>query len=212
MELGMSLSCSQNLELSQAQRLELAQGHQLALRLTLISALRDETYQPEATCPRCYHELLPIEIIHGFRADPNDFTTCCPRCQERFLANLNWSNAYAREELRFYCAMQTQAMLSGKEALSPEIFKREHQAIYHSAIAHYGLLKNAFAVIGITYPFDEIADAKSKIEPFLGKLFDTTIANLSGIDVKVVRQMRKSAKIPGCRTEGNPSDYEDGEA
>lgn len=210
MGLGMSLTCSHRLELSQAQHLKLAQGHRLALRLSLISALRNEAYRPEAACPHCYHELLPIEIIHGFRDDPNDFTTCCPRCHERFPANLNWSNAHTRKELRFYCAIQTQAMLPGKEVLSPEAFEREHQAVYHSAIAHYGLLKNAFATVDIVYPFDEIADAKSKIEPFLGKLFDTTIASLSGIDVKVVRHMRKSAKIPRCRSEGDPDSY-DGE-
>jgi hypothetical protein len=204
--IGLGMLLEHRLELSHKARLEITQGRRLDLRLSLIGALHVEKYTPQTTCPRCHHGMSPLEIIKGFRADPHDLTTGCPRCKERFQPSLIWSNAFGRKELRFYCAVQTEEMMHGLELLAPKEFEKEHPSIYHSAIAHHGTLKNAFNAIGIVYAFDEIADAKTKIEPFLGKLFDTTIAKLSGIDVKVVRRMRKTAKIPRCRTEGGSDD------
>jgi hypothetical protein len=203
---GLEVSFGHRLELSYRVRQEIIQSHRLDLRLSLIGALHVEKYSPQATCPRCRHWLSPLEIFKGFRSDPHDLTTGCPRCKERFQPSLIWSNAFGRKELRFYCAVQTQEMMHGLEVLSPEAFQKEHPSIYHSAIAHHGTLTNAFSAMGITYAFDEIADAKTKIEPFLGKLFDTTIAKLSGVDVKVVRRMRRLAKISRCRTEGDSDD------
>lgn len=204
MRLGMSLQ--QGLELSQREQLVQSQNHRLGLRLSLIGALHNEQLKPKARCSGCGYDLSPVEIIKGFRADPHDFTTSCPHCKQRFQPYLVWSNAHARKEVLFYCAVQTEEMMHGLEVLSPEAFEKEHSSIYYSAIAHHGTLKNAFNAIGIAYAFDEIADAKTKIEPFLGKLFDTTIAKLSGIDVKAVRRMRRSAKISRCVTEGDPYD------
>jgi len=205
MSMGMSMgfSMSQNMEqrqrqeLTMSQRQTLVQNQLLTRRLELISALNGgERYHPEAECPQCAREMTPVEILKGFNTDPNDFTTVCTGCGTRFQPKLIWSNQYTRQELPFYCDIQTQAQMIGLETISPEDLRKEYPTIYHSAIAHHGLLKNAFAAFGITYGFDEVVDVKQKVEPFLGEMPDTVIAELSGLKVGVIRRMRRTAHIP----------------
>ena len=73
MNMGMSLNPQirqkQELRLSPEQRI-MIQSRLLALRLDLIGSLRDEKYEPKATCPKisCQRKLTPVEIIKGFKS------------------------------------------------------------------------------------------------------------------------------------------------
>lgn len=202
MRMGMSLgmrveqSVEQKLEQRIEKRLRLRQ-RAFALRMELVQALRGERYVPKGDCPRCNKKMTPVEIIQGFNRDPNDFTTRCSnrRCRHRFAPILVWHANAVRAEAPFYCAAQTLAQLPRKETLSPERFAREQQAVYRSAIVHYGGIGQAFRKIGIAYAFKEVADPKRKIKPFLGKLPDTVIAECADVSVYAIRKMRKQLRI-----------------
>ncbi len=189
----------QKQELTLQQRQIIVQSQALSLRLDLIGAINNgERYRPDAQCPACSRVLTPLEIMQGFNTDPNDFTTACSGCGMRFAPKLVWSNAAARIEMPFYCDIQTQNQLKSLAHLSPEELQAKHQPIYHSAIAHHGLVGNAFKAMGMDYPFEEQADVRQRIAPFLGKLPDTVISDVSGISVSKVRRMRKTAGIAPC--------------
>ena len=202
MGFSQSLTCTQrqSLEqkLTQEQRQNLVQTQLLRLRLELIEAVRGEKYTPEAVCPRCNRRLSPLEIIKGFNRDPNNFNTTCTNCRQRFAPKLIHHNRLARTELPFYCDAQTQAKLPGLETLDPETFRQKEPAIYHSAVVHRGTLKLAFAQIGIVYGFEEVVDPSKKVEPFLGHLPDTVIAEVSGLGVSKIRKLRLKLGIPVC--------------
>lgn len=202
--MGLSQSISQtqrqslDQRMTQAQRQTLIQTQALQIRLQLIEALRGEKYAPEAVCPRCSRRMTPLEIITGFNRDPNDFNTTCSGCAYRFPPKLMHHSRMSRTELPFYCDVQTQAKLPGLETMDPEEFARKEPAIFHSAVVHNGTLKAAFAEIGIVYAFEEIVDPEKKIEPFLGELPDTIIAEVSGLSVDVIGKLRRKLGIPAC--------------
>ena len=186
-----------------AQRQAMTMMQVFTLRLELVGALHggpngNRQYTPTAICPKCARNLTSIEIIKGFRDDTNDFTTGCSGCQTRFDPKLIWRNSAVRVEIPFFCNMQTQAQLAGLESLSPENFEKKHPALYHSAVVHNGTLKAAFERLHITYGFVEIVDPKEKIRPFLGRLPDTVIAEVSGIGINSVRRLRKGLQIAAC--------------
>ncbi len=185
---------AQSLRLSQEQRIQL-QGHSFTLRMDLVQELRGERYEPRATCLVCSRELTPMEIIHGFNQDPNDFTTCCSACGHRFEPMLVCFGDGMRIELPFYCDRQILAQLHGKETLHPEQFSREHPAIYRSAIVHHGGIRRAFEKVGIQYAFEEISDWKNKIHPFLGRLPDTIIAECVDVSVVTIRTIRRKLGV-----------------
>jgi hypothetical protein len=198
MGIGFSLQPTQRLEMTMLQRHMLIQTHILTMRLELILAIIGIRYRPEAKCPKCGREMTPLEILKGFNPDPNDLTTACTACHCRFAPKLVWVGQAGRVEMPFYCDMQTQARMVGLENLSPDELRKQHPVVYHSAIAHHGLLKSAFAVMGVDYRFNEVADTKLKIVPFLGKIPDAIIAELSGFKLATVRRMRRAARISAC--------------
>lgn len=187
----------QSLRLSQVQRIQI-QERILCLRLALIQEIRGERYEPTATCPSCFRKLTPVDIIHGFNQDPNDFTTCCSACYHRFYPSLVYFGDGSRIELPFYCNSQTLAQLRGKETLQPEELAGKYPAIYRSAIVHNGSIKQAFEEIGIQYTFEEISDWKHKINSFLGRLPDTIIAKCVNVSVSTIRRIRRNLGIPRC--------------
>lgn len=178
----------------------------LALRLDLTQVLRDEKCTPQAICPNCSYELSPIEILRGFRDDPHDFTTCCPKpqCTQRFEARLQRyvGTSGASSETRFYCAMQTTAQLTPELAqLSQEALRRAEPSLYFSALTHYGTLARAFAAADLKYPHTEIRDWQDKVAGFLGRLPDTAIAECAGVSVKRVRELRRFRQISPYKRE-----------
>ncbi len=197
---GMSLELRPSLrqEVSLRQQNVLIQEHVLSLRISLIHALTGSEYKPYARCPQCERELAPREIIAGFNTDPNNFDTTCTRCGHRFAPILRYANQHGSGEMPFYCSAQALEKLRGMEGLSPEVLRKKEHAAYNSAIVHHGSLKAAFAKIGVKYAFVELTDPKRKITPFLGRLPDTVIAELSDVSVHSVRQLRKKLRIGAC--------------
>lgn len=188
--LGQSLC----LRLTHEQRLELS-CYLFGARMELIQSLREEQYEPRATCPHCTRRLEAPEIIAGFNDDPRDFTTQCPKCRTRFEPRLICFAEGGNLELPFYCSQQILAQLPGKEALAPEEFSRLHPAIYRSTIVHHGGIRKAFGLVGLPYPFEEVDDWRHKIRPFLGRLPDTVIAGCAGVSAATIRAIRRKAGI-----------------
>lgn len=184
------------LSLSVEQRVQIQQA-QLQMRLDLVEALRGDKYEPQATCPKCSRKMTALEIIRGFLPDPDNFTTRCTNCSHRFQPKLICRGKFSDMELPFFCAAQTLPKLAGKEGLSPEDMLKEHPAIYHSAVVHFGGLTQAFERIGKKYPFTEINknDWRDKVGPFLGHLTDKVIAECAGISVNLVGKLRRSRGI-----------------
>jgi len=199
MTFGMSFSLrpvlSQSLRLSQEQRIKMKQ-FAFSFRLRLLQALRDEKYEPEGTCPNCLRKMTPVEIIEGFNRDVNDFTTCCSGCGYRFEPKLICFGEASRIEIPFFCGVQALEKLRGNENLSPEELARKLPGVYRSAIIHYGSIRRAFEKLGVQYLFEEISDWKIKIQPFLGRLRDTIIAECVDVSVSAIRTMRRKQGIP----------------
>ncbi|MEK7568963.1 MAG: hypothetical protein AAB497_02520 [Patescibacteria group bacterium] len=177
---------------------QLLAEHKIALKLGLIQELRGEEYKPKGDCPKCGRALTPAEIIRGFNQDPRDYTTRCPKCGSRFVSYLmaRSRNGIGHAEMKFYCAIQTLDQMKGKEGFSPKELLKKHPAVYHSAIVHFGSIKNAFKQNGIAYPHEEGVDGwKDKIQSFLGRMPDTVIADCVDKPVGIIRKMRKELGI-----------------
>ena len=210
MSMGQSLSVSlvqrteMSTQLTILQRQTMVMTLAMSLRLELIGILHGGAdggnYTPMGECPNpsCRRSLTALEIIRGFNNDPNDFSTQCTGCNRRFDPKLVWKTGSARIEVPFFCDTQTLTRLSGLESMSPQEFERAEPTLFHSARIHNGSIKTAFARLGITYNFDEMTNPTEKIKPFLGRLFDTTIAEISGLSVETIRRLRKKDGIKAC--------------
>ena len=186
---------AQSLRLSLEQRIKIQQLA-FSLRMALIQELRGERYEPRATCPECSREMTPVEIMKGFKQDPNDFTTCCSACGYRFEPILVCFGDGTSITIPFYCDMQTLSQLQRLGAfLSPEQIESRNPGVYRSAIIHHGGLRRAFERIGIRYDFEEIHDWKSKVIPFLGRMPDTIIADCANASISTVRALRRKLGV-----------------
>lgn len=58
-------------------------------------------------CPACRHSLTEYEVMAGFRNDPLDFTTGCPKCKERFASVSVIETAQDKERFVWLCPPQT---------------------------------------------------------------------------------------------------------
>lgn len=195
MSMGHSQEQRQTLEhrMSHSQRL-LVRDRLATLQISLGGALIGERFQPDACCPSCGKKMNADEILAGFNRDPSDFTTKCPKCGHRFAPHLISFGNGSQIELAFYCPSQVLGMLHDRD-LAPDEFARLHPAVYRSAIAHYGTLRNAFATKGVAYPFAETDGWRAKIRPFLGKLPDTTIARAVSVSPGTIRRLRAKRHI-----------------
>lgn len=191
----MSVSMSQCQELTQIQSAKMIQSHTLSLRLQLLEDIRWFRYEPTGVCPNCSRKLTPLEIITGFNDDPHDFTTLCTGCGKRFKAKLKHYSNLSDAELPFYCSTQALEQLKELKYFDPNVLQREHPAIYHSTIVHYGTLRNAFEKVDITYQFDEVVDWKTKVTSFLGRLPDKVIAEIVSVTPSTVSALRRKHGI-----------------
>lgn len=204
MEQTQRLAQRQEQRLTQEQRLVVEQ-RLLGSRLAMLSALSDERFENHTTCPECGHNLTLVEVMKGFRQDPADITTECPRCKNRFYAKLRSPMIAGYLEVYLYCPAQTQSYLRGLIHLSPEGIRKENASVYFSAKFHYGSLTNAFAQEGISYPFPEVISWKDKIKPFLGKLPDKIIAEAVNQKPGKITALRNELKIPRYTKRGSLS-------
>lgn len=104
---------------------------------------------PNAICPACQYSLSEEEIRAGWRQDPHDFTTACPKCGERFTAALRIF--FERKEgdgVRYLCMMQLKAAIKavqrGKSGrLGVEYLFEKHPEVLFNMIRHYGSYERA---------------------------------------------------------------------
>jgi hypothetical protein len=196
----LSFRCSQRQELTQEQRLvqrqeQLGQYNRQCLDFIgfVSSGVGLPRIRPMATCINCYHELTVAEIVIGFKADVNDFTTQCPKCRKRFEAT-NLLDRRTGAETRFWCGEQTLERLPGLEKLEVEQIKEQHPHIYFSAIFHFGSLLHAFSKREIVYRCENL-DWKARARFCLGQVPDSDVASIFGVNVREVTQTRKDYKI-----------------
>ena len=198
MSLGMGLSLVQTQDLRQELRLTCEQrlAKALTLRQSLLYAVSGEKYEPAGDCPKCNAKLKPVEIVSGFRRDPNDYTTKCPKCGTRFTPKIVNRSPLSTLEMPFYCPSQTLARLPSCEPVAVAEFRKRYAAEFCSALYHFGSLKAAFHRVGINYRFsDRINGWKRKITRFLGKLPDQVIADAIGISLRKVKKLRQERGI-----------------
>jgi hypothetical protein len=157
---------------------------------------QSENYRPSAECEGCRYILNSVEILKGFTKDPLDVTTVCPKCSTRFAAKLTLRTDHGTAFMGFYCPSQTLFRLKDWQDFSTEDIRKKDQAVYRSALFHFGGIKKAFSLLEIDYSFDEIADWQLKIQDFLGKLPDIFIANAVAQPVRLIRKIRNSLDIP----------------
>lgn len=202
----MELGCRvvQRLATHLEQRLTL--GQKLIIRQTLLQSRLDlireiygEEYKPAAECSGCGRQMNPLEIIMGFRDDPQDYTTECTNCHLRFKPSLRWRSDYSSGEVPFFCAVQVLDQIRDLREKTSEEIEKEYPAIFHSVRVHYGNLRRAFEKIGIEYEHHFVANWKERIADFLGKLPDTVIAEAVDIPVADIRRLRKGKNIRAFR-------------
>lgn len=187
-------SLSQTQKLEPKQSVTIQQGLLLRQR-ELVESVHGIRYSPRAACPKCSHQLTDLEILKGFRDDPTDYSTQCPKCHERFLPLLYASTQYSSVRLPYYCPAQTLEQIKDMRSVPLEEFKTQNAAVYNSALVHFGGLKQAFEQLGLTYEHEAELDWRKNVGPFLGKLPDTVIAKLLGAKVGEIRRMRKAQGI-----------------
>lgn len=195
MELTLSQTMQQKLILTQEQRLEL-RGYLLQLQMELVGRLRNEQYKPVELCPNCKSNMTLKDILSGFLDDPNDYTTLCPKCNNRFKPVLVCWGLNSRISLPFFCSIQTLERLRQLKDLDPEELQKQEPAAYYSAIVHFGSLKTAFKKISVDYPFETINGWQMIVLPFLGRMTDVSIASAAGVNVRLVRNLREEHGIP----------------
>jgi hypothetical protein len=197
MEIGFSLRQSVRVEtrISVTQRIAI-KTELLQLRLEVVEAIHGETYNPKGDCPNCGRVLTGLEILAGFNTNPADVNTTCPKCKTRFPPILHRKNLAGSIEFPFYCAVQTLDRLPPLRDLPLEEFRLKQAPVYHSALVHFGGLKQAFRRIGLVYAFEAETEWRTRIIPFLGRLPDAMLARIVGGSTRQIRKMRRARDIP----------------
>jgi len=164
-------------------------------RERLLTALYGESYSPIAKCPKCQHKLSSIETLEGFVEDVNDTTTMCPKCHQRFQPTLDIQGVAERRNVDFLCAIQTLDSLKKITPVNVDQFKLQYPSTYHSAVYHFGRLKNAYDRLNTRYVERVKSHWREKINPFLGRLTDTTIAEVVGVTPQTIGAYRRKLGI-----------------
>lgn len=209
----MSFSMEQGHEVSQTvtHKKTMSQRQDVAIQQTMLQRQRELVeavcgirYQPHGDCGQCGHRLTDLEILKGFRDDPRDYTTECPLCHWRFEPRLHASTQFTSLQIMYLCPTQTLDKLASLQNTPLDEIKSLHATAYHSALTHFGGLKQAFAQLGMEYAFEADLDWRKKVVPFLGKLPDTVIAKLLGASVWQVRRLRAAKSIAPFRVRDLP--------
>jgi len=199
MSMGMGMSHRQELRQDQHLTLEQRKAEDLQLRLEISHQLNGgdegEHFRPAAFCQQCHQGLTAEEILKGFTNNPQDTTTECPSCHERFQPNLVNRSRNGSVSVRFYCRDQALYALKSCKRLTPDKIRKQDLGLFQSAISHFGSLTNAFAHIGVEYTLVTIPGWKDKVVPFLGQAPDTMIAQIAGVSKATIGRWRRAQGI-----------------
>ncbi len=130
-------------------------GIGLSHRLETRYELRHEVYKmidstiimPDSTCPKCGHDMTEDDVRAGWRSDPTDFTTECPKCHTRFEAHLLLTrdgksvgtHVYLCPDQLFYGLLQVQRGVSRR--LGVVFLAEKHPHLLWNMIRHFGTYK-----------------------------------------------------------------------
>jgi len=205
MGMGLSMQMSQTLSLTQRQMADLRLEQKCGLIQSLLDVVYDDgelIYRPEAICPNptCRHRLTTVEMLRGFRPDPTDPTTGCPKCQTRFRAKFIAARTAGRVEVVFLCPCQTLSQLRFFETQGQDwaSLAKKESGVFRSALFHFGSLKAALQKIGVEYDEPEPPDWQEKIKPFLGILPDALIGRIVKKPTHQIRRFRKKLGLKAC--------------
>lgn len=130
------MSCSQRQTVRQTVRCEQT--------LRVCQMISRTVITPYAICPECGHGLNEKEIKKGWRNDPTDFTTECPKCHTRFLANLILSeDGQDIDKITYLCPDQLfyalKAVRRGKSKILGKVFlANNHPHLLWNMVKHHG--------------------------------------------------------------------------
>jgi hypothetical protein len=207
MHLGMTLHMAPELRMTIGYKLDLSQ--KIEIKMNLIQAFHDTQMKLRYECGGfnrglgCGYTLSAEELLKGFTSNPSDTSTVCPKCKKRFQPILKFTigtGASGDGEIYFMCSDQAKFRLEARgdafSQLEPDEIRKKEPAMFHSLLFHFGNLKNAFLKIGIDYSAMEKKDWESRVRPFLGEAPDSLIAEVAGVKVSEVRNLRKKLKVP----------------
>lgn len=112
--------------------------------MSISMKLRNMEIIPDAVCPACQYSLSEDEIRAGWRQDPHDFTTVCPKCGERFAAALRIIfEKKEGEGVHYLCIPQlkaaAEAVRRGKSRrLGVAFLFKKHPEVLFNMIRHFG--------------------------------------------------------------------------
>lgn len=208
MSFGLTLQLTPQLQMNISQKIELSQ--KIEIKVRLIEALHGTTIRLQYDCGGfqrmlgCGYKLSAEELLKGFTTDPSDTSSMCPKCKKRFQPILTYSVGRGGSgEIIFMCANQAKVRLEARgdllSRMEPDEILKKEPALFHSILFHFGNLKNAFLKIGIDYSDMEKRGWESRVRPFLGEAPDSLIAEVAGVRVTEVRNLRKKFKIPAFK-------------
>ena len=99
---------------------------------------------PEGVCPKCKYELTEREIRQGWLQDPMDYTTKCPKCNERFVAQLKLREQNQDMGVTLYlCQIQLFCILKdlrrGQSKILGKCFLyKKYRGILFNMVRHFG--------------------------------------------------------------------------
>eukprot|EP00808_Paulinella_micropora_P009343 g18473.t1 len=97
------------------------------------------TIHTTVNCPECHRPLKDLEIREGWTDSPDDYTTECPDCSERFVARFTVRPSSHVEELPLENVTQADANVKEviSEYLSPWVLKKEVSTLVERREAEY---------------------------------------------------------------------------
>jgi hypothetical protein len=201
MSFGFELRMAPRLSVRMEMGHKLEMSQKITMKCDLIEAMHGAKVRLKYGCPSCSHQLTAEELLKGFTNDPLDTSTKCPNCDERFQPLLAFSvGTNSDGEIYFMCANQAKYRLEQKgdafSRMMPDEIRKREPMMYYSVLFHFGTLKNAFAKISIDYSAMEVRDWEVRVRPFLGEMPDGIIAEVAGVSVSQIRNLRKRLKIP----------------
>lgn len=123
-------------------RLEHRLDHRLRLTRGVISV--------ESGCPECGHTLTNAEIRSGWTDNPVDFTTLCPKCNNRFVCKLVFDPEDTDGELvkvDYLCAIQLEHKIKNiyktRTNLGILFLRKNYPDVLYNMIKYHGTYEKA---------------------------------------------------------------------
>lgn len=201
MKLGYALGFAQATSRLSAKERELIDFQQAALRFELCEAVGKSGFVPHGPCMNlgCPGQPAPPDAVREWvcreGADP---PVCCSACGLPVDRRLRFEGFLpgCSVETRFYGPAETGQRLLAEKDTPFRLLRHDHLGLYHSAISHFGGLRQAFDYLGAVYGDAAQLDWRAQVGDFLGKLPDTVIAEVVGASVADIRRRRQQAGQP----------------